>query len=86
MWEIVARKQPYFERTFTFFQEVADIVNSGERPILPVNIRDDYKQLVTDCWRGDPAARPTFTEIVARLHAMTVQTTGAVLDTTDDLF
>jgi hypothetical protein len=70
MWEIVSRRQPYFERNFTFLQDVIDVVNSGERPIMPVNVRDDYKQLMEDCWEGNPALRPTFTEIVSRLRAM----------------
>jgi serine/threonine protein kinase len=42
-------------------------ISKGVRWCRPKEISDGLWQLVTECWRGDPAERPTFSEIVDRL-------------------
>jgi serine/threonine protein kinase len=42
-------------------------VSSGARWRRPKGISDGLWQLVTECWRQNPAERPTFSEIVDRL-------------------
>ncbi len=60
-------------------------VLQGERPPIPPRRElpgpdtlafsglDAYIQLMKECWAGDPAARPTFDEIVPRLAALLAQ-------------
>ncbi len=50
---------------------IASLVTSGKRPALSstFNVSDDIVALIKECWRGDPAARPTFRAITSRLDA-----------------
>nr|KAJ3417961.1 hypothetical protein HK105_000548 [Polyrhizophydium stewartii] len=43
-------------------------IMDGERPFRPDDVHDHLWSLLEDCWHQDPAARPTFRNIVRRLH------------------
>lgn len=68
MWEIATRELPYRNQAFEFIQDVSDAVCSGERPTVPSGVPQDYKELMTDCWSGNPTDRPNFTQVVHRLE------------------
>ena len=57
--------------------QIANQVVAGNRLAVPppdqlrsgtLLVYDDYVALMADCWQGDPAARPTFDNIVHRLQ------------------
>ena len=84
MWEIVARRVPYEDREFEFIVDVKDAVLSGVRPTLPqIAARDNYVDLMRQCWSGNPDERPSFSEIVARLQQMRFAESGR--DRSDEL-
>ncbi|CAL8465124.1 g4659 [Coccomyxa elongata] len=45
-------------------------VFSGLKPDVPPDMRADYRALMEACWATEPAARPTFRDILPRLRAM----------------
>jgi len=45
-------------------------VFSGQKPDIPVGMPTDYRALMEACWATDPAARPTFSEILPQLRGM----------------
>jgi hypothetical protein len=53
-------------------------VITGERPELPVSMNETVKEMIGRCWSVDPKARPTFDEIVMRLHEINWQLTPNV--------
>ncbi len=48
-------------------------VFSGARPHMPEGLPAGYARLITDCWARDPAARPSFPAVHARLAALHAQ-------------
>lgn len=67
--ELWNETQPYSERPFdspfAFIRHVLD----GNRPSFRSDCPPDYVALAQACWTADPAARPTFAQIVARLES-----------------
>ncbi|KAL2918479.1 U1 snRNP protein [Polyrhizophydium stewartii] len=49
---------------------VQDWIEEGERPYRPDDVPDDLWALIEGCWHHDPAARPTFREVVKRLESL----------------
>ncbi len=45
-------------------------VFSGLKPKVPPDMRADYRALMEACWATEPAARPTFRDILPRLRHM----------------
>jgi hypothetical protein len=69
--EIWSRGQPWDEigdDDCQFSLTLTDKVVAGERPALPDHSTSPapagYRELMEECWSGDPAARPTFAAIV----------------------
>jgi hypothetical protein len=46
------------------------VVNHGARPAFPAGSPRAYAALAEECWRAEPAARPTFAQIAERLEAL----------------
>ncbi|KAH3767007.1 serine/threonine protein kinase [Pelomyxa schiedti] len=66
MWEMMTGKIPFNDRSDADL--IPDIIQ-GLRPPLPAAIPQSYvryAELMEECWNNDPAARPTFEEIVTR--------------------
>jgi len=53
-------------------------VITGERPELPASMNGTVKEMIGRCWSVDPKVRPTFDEIVMRLHEINWQLTPNV--------
>ncbi|CAM9559925.1 unnamed protein product [Ectocarpus sp. 6 AP-2014] len=65
LWECLSRKVPW-----EHVVDVGDLsmaVTSGERPEMPEICPPDLANLARACWKGDPAARPTFEAVLASL-------------------
>lgn len=72
LWECLTGRQPW-ERLTNPMQIIFAVGVQGQRPALP----EDHEacppalaQLVAQCWQEQPAARPSFTEVLARLQGM----------------
>ncbi|CAF0870559.1 unnamed protein product [Adineta ricciae] len=64
-WELATGKIPwneYEDATVILIQ-----VKMGERPTIPVDIPDSYKQLIQDAWNHDPQERPTCFQLMERI-------------------
>ena len=69
-YEIITGKVPFEEQHKLPY----DIVVSGNRPKLPMDIDKTLKMLIWQCWNGDPNARPTFVTIVNELVELIAET------------
>jgi hypothetical protein len=81
--EIWSRGQPWDEigdDDCQFSLTLTDKVVAGERPVLPDHSTAPagYRELMEQCWSGDPAARPTFAAIVNVLDKVQHRATQAV--------
>jgi serine/threonine protein kinase len=48
--------------------QIKEAVLAGARPTLPAGVPASIAAIITQCWSTDPAARPTFKDIVNRLE------------------
>jgi serine/threonine protein kinase len=48
---------------------ISQKVRQGERPTIPPEISDAYRQLIESCWDNIPENRPTFEAVVAALES-----------------
>lgn len=78
--EIATRQIPWDELDCASFPELIEeltrALQSGRRPHIPDEIGVDrpyYVGLMRRCWAGDPADRPTFSDVVETLQTIVVQ-------------
>ena len=81
MWELTTREMPWneIERVqfgeqgkVSFFKELNHALQTNRRPTIPEDIVlsfPHYVALMKECWAGDQADRPPFTQIVDELSA-----------------
>eukprot|EP00899_Mesostigma_viride_P013938 jgi/Mesvir1/22545/Mv18561-RA.3 len=65
-YEVLTRNVPY--QGLTDAQVAVMVPQQGVRPKIPESLPPTLKSLIAACWAEDPAARPTFTKIVAQLR------------------
>ncbi|KAK5576661.1 hypothetical protein RB653_007805 [Dictyostelium firmibasis] len=72
LWEIITRDLPFEEYVdqLKWNSIIEDKIMKGLRPTIPPECPTDMKQLITDCWNGDPKKRPSFNSILERLTLM----------------
>ncbi|KAM3297356.1 hypothetical protein ACQJBY_039302 [Aegilops geniculata] len=68
LWEILTGEEPYANMHYGAI--IGGIVNNTLRPPVPANCGPEWRRLMEQCWSPDPAQRPAFTEIAARLQSM----------------
>lgn len=68
LWEILTGEEPYANMHYGAI--IGGIVNNTLRPPVPANCGPEWRRLMEQCWSPDPAQRPAFTEIAARLRSM----------------
>eukprot|EP00178_Gracilaria_changii_P005184 TRINITY_DN1846_c0_g1_i1.p1 TRINITY_DN1846_c0_g1~~TRINITY_DN1846_c0_g1_i1.p1 ORF type:complete len:1216 (+),score=181.88 TRINITY_DN1846_c0_g1_i1:4484-8131(+) len=68
LWEIVARKLPYFG--MQPMQVGMAVLNQGLRPTIPRECPPSLAKLMRSCWDSDPNRRPSFTQLVPILEAL----------------
>ncbi|CAJ1970313.1 unnamed protein product [Cylindrotheca closterium] len=72
MYEIVARKEPYYDATESNQDLLKGIVDrkKNKRPRIPSYCPIKVKKLIKFLWHGDPSLRPTASELDNRLQEM----------------
>ncbi|EGC32892.1 hypothetical protein DICPUDRAFT_81310 [Dictyostelium purpureum] len=72
LWEIITRDLPFEEYVdqLKWNSIIEDKIIKGLRPTIPDECPSEMKNLITDCWNGDPKKRPSFTAILDRLNQM----------------
>ena len=69
VWAMAKNDNPY--KYYDRETHRSRVVVKGERPELYSQWPKDFRELLTLCWHNDPAMRPTFEDIHARLCALT---------------
>jgi hypothetical protein len=64
--ELVTLQPPFDD--WEDIQIMAEVPN-GERPIIPNDCDPFLKDLIIECWQGDPSKRPQFLQILERLQS-----------------
>eukprot|EP01095_Lingulamoeba_sp_RSL-Kostka_P018132 TRINITY_DN97_c0_g1_i1.p1 TRINITY_DN97_c0_g1~~TRINITY_DN97_c0_g1_i1.p1 ORF type:complete len:523 (+),score=211.21 TRINITY_DN97_c0_g1_i1:57-1625(+) len=83
LWEIVTQQIPFPEmNSFPVFKRAICIQNV--RPPINDISNENIKNLLTDCWDRNPAARPGFDQIIDMLNIITVE--SAILDAAGVVF
>lgn len=72
LWEIMARQLPFNDIAFDW--EIIESVSRGVRPPIDPSWSQTYCTLMSDCWTGDPWARPTAQEVERRLKVIKAHT------------
>lgn len=68
MWEIVTLgATPYENLTSSV---VVQIVTAGDRLEQPAHCKNEFFQIMAQCWRHNPTERPTFKEVAAQLEKL----------------
>ena len=68
LWEMVARKLPYFG--MQPMQVGMAVVQQGLRPTIPPKTPAPLAKLMRACWDSEPMRRPSFAQLVEMLEAM----------------
>ena len=77
LWEMVTQQCPYEGNGLSQFQTALGVMQQGLRPAPPtaeqcarVGAPPGFVRLMQEAWAQDPAARPAFTLIIARLQGL----------------
>lgn len=68
LWEMVARKLPFFG--MQPMQVGLAVLNQGLRPTIPPKTPQPLCNMMCACWNSDPQKRPSFAQLVEALEAM----------------
>ena len=71
LWEILTGKKPF--RGLCRDELFRDVVVCEYRPNIPESFPAVLSNLLRDCWREEPVARPSFESILATLNTMLVE-------------
>ncbi|XP_040468073.1 tyrosine-protein kinase Mer isoform X2 [Falco naumanni] len=82
MWEIVTRGMTPYPGVQN--HEIYEYLFHGQRLKKPENCLDELYEIMSACWRADPAARPTFSQLKVHLEKLlenlpTVRGSGDVI-------
>ena len=69
LWECITGRQPW-EECHNLMQIVMAVGVERRRPPLPKYIPTPLAAIIRECWRQNPALRPSFKEIVERVRAL----------------
>lgn len=68
LWEMVARKLPFFG--MQPMQVGMAVLNQGLRPTIPPKCPAPLAKMMRACWDSDPHRRPSFAQLVEALESM----------------
>ena len=68
LWEMITREMPF--NNYRFGHQVETDVVAGVRPSIPSDCWEEYAELISACWAQNPAARPSFLEVIQTLKSM----------------
>ena len=86
MYEVVTDLFPYPEiqqQKITTFRLNQKILNENYRPQFTFPVKPKIKELIEQCWSGNPKSRPTFEEIYNRLSRNIEESLYNVFDSND---
>jgi serine/threonine protein kinase len=75
LWELATRRTPWSElpeAETEFMEQFNHALQTGQRPTIPddvVGAHPRFVAVMTRCWEGDAADRPTFSDVVKDLAA-----------------
>lgn len=69
MYEVVTGRKPYSELpdSITLVQFRKKLVNENYRPPIPKSTQEEMKEIIENCWAGNPNDRPSFQDIYKAL-------------------
>ncbi|XP_060079774.1 mitogen-activated protein kinase kinase kinase 20-like [Ylistrum balloti] len=68
LWELLTHEVPF--KGIEGFQVAWLVVERGERLTIPSTCPATFAKLMEDCWYVDPKQRPSFRDLLSRLHTM----------------
>jgi len=63
LWQLLTKREPYYDTNFKSKDELYQLVSNGRRPIIDITLDKSYNDLIILCWNGNHKLRPTFDEI-----------------------
>eukprot|EP00002_Diphylleia_rotans_P016600 TRINITY_DN322_c0_g2_i1.p1 TRINITY_DN322_c0_g2~~TRINITY_DN322_c0_g2_i1.p1 ORF type:complete len:2542 (+),score=316.64 TRINITY_DN322_c0_g2_i1:99-7724(+) len=76
MWEIMTRKEPYYEVENPISVAV-QVSKDGLRPSFTADIPVSIRDIIERCWTQDPMCRPSFTQLLRDLSMLRDSSTSA---------
>ena len=76
------QQRPYSVMTNKAIQQM---LTNGERLAKPTNASDAIYQIMLDCWKEDPAGRPSFAQLVVLLRLQAAAGEGSIVPVYDSL-
>mmetsp|Transcript_135292 Transcript_135292/g.431987 ORF Transcript_135292/g.431987 Transcript_135292/m.431987 type:complete len:368 (-) Transcript_135292:325-1428(-) len=76
--EVISREEPYQGEDFKEVLEAVADPALEKRPDVPPTCGQEVAVTMRDCWRADPALRPSFEELAKRLKCMNPSSIGQV--------
>lgn len=67
LWELLACTVPFPDVSPVQAAQLASIHDA--RPVIPASTPQGLADLIEQCWKASPTARPTFEEICTKLQA-----------------
>ncbi|PNW71755.1 hypothetical protein CHLRE_16g673821v5 [Chlamydomonas reinhardtii] len=68
MWELYTGLRPY--TGYRTIDVAVKVSKEGLRPEFPSTTHPSFKELAQRCWQGDRRLRPTFRQVMDRIHEM----------------
>jgi serine/threonine protein kinase len=65
-WELATARKPWDE--YEDEEIILIQIKTGERPTIPSDIPEQFKQLIQDAWNHNPQKRPTCFQLMERIH------------------
>ena len=70
-WEILTGMVPF--KGVDKNELLREVVDRGVRPKIPESLPPVLSNLLTDCWKKEPAARPSFGRILTTLDTVLIE-------------
>lgn len=67
MFEVISGKAPF--QNVRKISDISKQVTAGKRPELDDNLKPSFRNLINQCWKGDPDQRPEAKEIFEKLSS-----------------
>ncbi|OHS92886.1 hypothetical protein TRFO_12271 [Tritrichomonas foetus] len=77
LWEILMCEVPFQQLKQI---EMCEKIVNGIRPVIPLGTPDELSELIQMCWDDNPAARPSFSEILTLMKNHKIHFTDAPSD------
>ena len=68
VWELLTTRTAFKNEHYGSI--IHQVVEGGRRPTIPTDAPEDYALLMEACWANNPAARPTFEQVLECLSIM----------------